>query len=223
MVERNQGYYFFSNLFNVHYAYQQMLLLLLTVPMYTALYTTHMPCLIAAVYIPMYTKVYPCTQHCTVHTCHVLLLLLSTYPCTSRYTHVHSIVQYTHATSYCLIAVVYIPMYIKVYPCTQHCTVHTCHVLLLLLSTYPCTPRYTHVHSIVQYTHATSYCCCCLHTHVHQGIPMYTALYSTHMPRLIAAVVYIPMYTKVYPCTQHCTVHTCHEGYQVDSAAKATR
>ena len=106
-----------------------VLLQWLTVLMYTTLYTTYMPCLVVVV-------------DCI---------------------HVHNIVHYIHAMSCCCGCL---------YPCTQHCTLHTCHVLLLWLPIpmyttlytihMPClvaVVAYTHVHNIVHYTHAMSCCC----------------------------------------------------------------
>ena len=113
--------------------------------MYTILYTTHMPCLVAVVgriHVPiLYTTHMPC-----------LIAVVDRI-------HVHIIVHYTHAMSYCCC---------WPYPCTQYCTLHTCHVLLLLLT-----------------------------------VSMYTILYTTHMPCLVAVVdcIHVPILNTTHmPC-----------------------
>ena len=215
-------------------------LLLLTVPIYTTLYTTHMPCLLAIVdciYIhnvvhythamsPCYCWLCPYTQRCTLHTCHVCLLLL-TVPIYTLYTthmpcllaivdcnHIHNVVHYTHAMSAC---------YCWLYPYTQRCTLHTCHVCLLLLTVPIYTTLYTthmpcllaivdctHIH-VVHYTHAMSACYCWLYPYTQRctlhtchvcllllTVPIYTTLYTTHMPCLLAIVDCIHIHNVVH-------------------------
>ena len=209
-----------------------VLLLLLTIPMYATLYTIYMPCLAAVVDDTHVSNVvhyihamsccccwrYPCKQRCTLYTCHVLLLLLTIpmyatlytiyMPCLAAVvddTHVSNVVHYIHAMSCCCC---------WRYPCTQRCTLYTCHVLLLLLTIpmyatlytiyMPCLAAVvddTHVRNVVHYIHAMS-CCCCWRYPCKQRctlytchvllllltIPMYATLYTIYMPCLAAVV-----------------------------------
>ena len=137
---------------------------MLTVPTYT-----HVPCLVAI-------------ADCS-HVHNVLHYTRAMSCCYCWLSHVH-----THAMSCC---------YCWLYPRTQCYTLHTCHVLLLLLTV----PRTQ---------------CSTLHTcHVLLlllTVPTYTMFYTTHMPCLVAIVDYTHAramsycYCWLYPCRDSCNL-----------------
>ena len=128
---------------------------MLTIPMYTMLYTTHIPW--------CYCWLYPCTQCYAQHTFHGAIV---------DYTHVHNVVHNTHSMvllltipMYTMLCTTHIPWcYCWLYPCTQCCAQHTFHGAIV---------DYTHVHNVVHNTHSMV---------LLLTIPMYTMLYTTHIP-----------------------------------------
>ena len=191
----------------------QHVLLLLAVPMYTMLSTTHI-----STHAITVGCTHPCAPCCPLHTYQHMLLLLAVPMCTMLSTthisthaiivdctHVHHVVYYKHINTcyYCWL-----------YPCAPCCPLHT--------STHAITVGCSHVHHVVHYTYINTcyYCwlyscapCCPLHTYQHVllllAVPMCTMLSTTHISTH-AITAAVPMCTIL--STTHISTHAITVG-----------
>ena len=159
-----------------------ILLLLLTVPMYTMLSTTQIS---AHAISYCYCWLYPCTPCCPLHKYQHMpyLIAIVTVP---MYTMLSTTQISAHAISYC---------YCWLCPCIPCCPLHKYQHMPYLIAIVDC----THVHHVVHYTNIST----CHILLLLLTVPMYTMLSTTQ----ISAHAISYCYCWLYPCTPCCPLH----------------
>ena len=196
----------FSSLCMTYINTCHILLLLLTVPMYTMLSTTQIS---AHAISYCYCWLYPCTPCCPLHKYQHMPYLIAIVDCT----HVHHVVHYTNiSTCHILLLLLTVPMYTMLsttqisahaisycycwlYPCTPCCPLHKYQHMPYLIAIVDC----AHVHHVVHYTNIST----CHILLLLLTVPMYTMLSTTQ----ISAHAISYCYCWLCPCTPCCPLH----------------